>query len=72
MPHLRIFGDIVHQPIVAVGGMLACALAAKSGWLSLSFAYFGCVLALTLTQALGASVTRMRAHAEAARHQSKA
>jgi len=70
VPLTKYLQDIAHHPFLAVGAMLAGAIGAKTGWLSVSFAFLGCVLGLMLTLALATSVARMRSHGEAAGHQS--
>ena len=63
MPLTKFLHDIVQQPLLAIGAMLAGAVGAKTGWLSISFAFLGCVLGLILTLALATSVARMRSTA---------
>ena len=50
---------LMEHPATAVLGTIVCALAAKSGTVSVSLAYLGAVATFMLTRALAASIASM-------------
>jgi len=50
---------LMQHPATAVLGTLVCALAAKSGTVSVSLAYLGAIATFMLTRALAASIASM-------------
>jgi hypothetical protein len=60
MQMIVLVGRLMRQPLWPVVATLASAIAAKSGTLSVSFAYLGAVMTFVLTRALVAAIARVR------------
>jgi hypothetical protein len=53
---------LMREPVLALLGTLACAIAAKSGTLTVSLAFLGAAVTFTLTRALAAYVANIRGY----------
>lgn len=66
MHQIDLVRRLMRQPAMPVLATLACAIAAKSGTLSVSLAYLGAIATFALTRALAASIARVRHYDQSA------